>query len=261
MRGSMATSRTWVLAFTAVALAAGGLADTAGAQRRNASLVGWVRDSTGAPIVAAEVNIAASTARGQTDSTGLFRLRALDPGLVRITIRRLGYDPAYFDFQLHGDSEDSIAVTLQAHAHQLDPVLTNATLARGYQELQGFYQRRARGGGVFITRDQIEARHTNVLSEVLRDAAGVHIVTSSRGGTDLRFEASQLKNRDCAPDYWLDGQRVRSPHLDDFSATDVEAIELYAGPSTTPMRFSQTTSMATCGTVVLWTRIPGEPPA
>jgi hypothetical protein len=260
MRGSMAAGRTWVPMFTSVALAAVGLSHTADAQRRTASLVGWVRDSTGTPIVAAEVDIAASSARGHTDTTGLFHLRALDPGLVRITIRRLGYDPASFDFQLHGDSEDSIAVTLQEHAQQLDPVRTKAAVARGYQELQDFYRRRARGGGVFITRDQIEARHTNALTEVLRDAAGVHIVTNSRGRTDLRFEASELKNRDCAPDYWVDGQRVRNPHLDDFSATDIEGIELYAGPATTPMRFSQTSSMATCGTVVLWTRIPGEPP-
>ncbi len=256
----MATRRMWVLTFTTVALAAAGLTDTAGAQHPTASLVGWVRDSTGSPIVAAEVDIVASKARGHTDSTGLFHLRSLDTGLVRITIRRLGYEPAAFDFRLHSEFVDSIAVTLQAHAQQLDAVRTNASVSRRFQDLQGFYQRRAHGGGVFITRDQIEARHTNVLSEVLRDAAGVHIETNSRGHADLRFEASQLKNRDCAPDYWVDGQRVRSPRLDDFPATDIEAIELYAGPSTTPLRFSQTTSMATCGVVVLWTRIPGEPP-
>jgi len=208
----------------------------------------------------ADVEVATSQAHGRTDSTGLFHIRMLDPGPTRITIRRLGFAPASFDFTLHASGEDSLAVTLEESAETLDAVRTTAAEARRIEDLKGFYERRQRGGGVFITRDEIEAHHTNVLSAVLRDASGVQIVRNRRGGTDLRFDASQLKNRDCAPDYWIDGQRVRAPQLDDFSATDIEGIELYSGPSTTPMRFSQTASMATCGTVVLWTRIPGEPP-
>ena len=230
------------------------------AQAPRASLVGWVRDSTGTPIINADVEIAASEAHGRTDSTGRFHIRMLDPGPTRITIRRLGFEPASFDFELHTAFEDSLAVTLEPSAAALDAVHTTAAEARRIQDLKGFYDRRKRGGGVFITRDEIEAHHTNVLAAVLQDASGVQIVHNRRGRTDIRFDASQIKSRDCAPDYWIDGQRVRDPHLDDFSATDIEAIELYSGPSTTPMRFSQTTSMTTCGTVVLWTRIPGEPP-
>ena len=44
--------------------------------------------------------------------------------------------------------------------------------------------------------------------------------------------------------------------VDDFPATDVEAMELYFGPATTPVQFSQGAIVA-CGTVVIWTRIPG----
>jgi hypothetical protein len=44
--------------------------------------------------------------------------------------------------------------------------------------------------------------------------------------------------------------------MDDFPASDVEAMELYPGPATTPMQFSQGTTL-TCGAVVIWTRIPG----
>ena len=38
---------------------------------------------------------------------------------------------------------------------------------------------------------------------------------------------------------------------------DIEGIELYSGPSSTPMQFASSDGK-TCGTVVIWSRPPGE---
>lgn len=40
-------------------------------------------------------------------------------------------------------------------------------------------------------------------------------------------------------------------------ASDIEGVELYNGPFTTPMQFSQYSSSSTCGTIVIWTGVPG----
>jgi hypothetical protein len=61
--------------------------------------------------------------------------------------------------------------------------------------------------------------------------------------------------RDCPPQYWLDGIPLMNGSADEFSPDNVEAIELYAGPATTPPQFN--TRGQTCGTVVVWSRLPG----
>jgi hypothetical protein len=61
--------------------------------------------------------------------------------------------------------------------------------------------------------------------------------------------------RDCRPQYWVDGVPLESGSAEEFSPDNVEAIELYASPATTPPQFS--TRSRTCGTVVVWTRLPG----
>lgn len=42
------------------------------------------------------------------------------------------------------------------------------------------------------------------------------------------------------------------PTFDQWSVTDLQAVEVYAGPAQTPPHFQVTGS--TCGTVLLWTR-------
>jgi hypothetical protein len=83
-------------------------------------------------------------------------------------------------------------------------------------------------------------------------------VHGRRTGTwSLRFESSASKRSDCPPQYYVDGHRVANTEIDDYPVSDVEAIELYSGPAATPLQFSQSASAYTCGTVVIWTRIPG----
>jgi len=55
---------------------------------------------------------------------------------------------------------------------------------------------------------------------------------------------------------WIDGQRAPGMEIDEIPLTDIEGIELYNGASTTPAEFSQTNSTQ-CGTIVIWTRLPG----
>jgi hypothetical protein len=42
---------------------------------------------------------------------------------------------------------------------------------------------------------------------------------------------------------------------------DVEGVELYAGPAGLPPEFNQLYGTTACGTVAIWTRLPGNPPA
>ena len=111
-----------------------------------------------------------------------------------------------------------------------------------------------RGEGHYITREEIESRNTSRLTDVVRNVPGIRIMRT-RGGNGVRFVSAASMRLNCAPMIWLDGQRAPGMELDEITASDIEGIELYSGPSQTPLRFSQN-QQSTCGTIVIWTRLP-----
>lgn len=236
-------------------------AHLATAQNKSATLVGWIRDSSGTAVVGADVRPTGSELMARTDSTGRFRISSLDPGKTTFQVRRLGYTPQSFDVTLHPASTDSVAVKMTPSVTLLDAINANTTSRLQYQAIEEFYKRRAKGGGgYFVTREDIEVHHSSLLSDALRFAPGVRITRpgSSRSGGGLRFSINNSKAWDCPPQIWVDGRRVRGAEVDDYPAGDVEAVELYGGPATVPVQFSLS-SNTTCGTVLIWTRIPGAP--
>ncbi len=243
-----------IAALDVIAVAA--YARPVGAQRGSSVLVGWIRDSAGVGIQLADLTVEGRGLTARTDSSGRFALRGLDPGPVTVRVRRMGYDPQGFEYALRASSVDSVSVTLQARAQPLDAVETEAAARRLKRGLEGFEHRRAQGAGIFITRDDIERHDTDMLSETVREVPGIHFVHAGAGRQGIRFNLGNGRSYDCQPLYWVDGRKVLNAELDDFPASDVEAIEMYQGPATTPVQFASGRMNATCGTVVIWTRIP-----
>jgi uncharacterized lipoprotein YbaY len=227
-----------------------GVAATARAQ--DGVIRGRVMDSAGVAIPEADVAIVELHALTRADAGGRFTISKVPRGEHEVSFRRLGYAPTTIKAVV-GDMAYSYDVTLAAQAATLAgvDVKANMKLRLGIED---FYRRRARGsGGVFFTRAEIIERNAHRATDVLRNTAGLRIV-SGRGGTSVRFNAK----RQCAPVLWLDGQEVRNMEVDAIPVTDIEGMELYSGPSTTPMQFSHGWSSTDCGTIVIWTRIPGS---
>jgi hypothetical protein len=74
----------------------------------------------------------------------------------------------------------------------------------------------------------------------------------------VRFAAFSGSRAGCAPNLWIDGQLALDMEIDDVPAGDVEAIELYENWTSTPVQFSKASNNIPCGTIVLWTRVPGS---
>jgi hypothetical protein len=77
------------------------------------------------------------------------------------------------------------------------------------------------------------------------------------GYSALRFSRAQMGNRDCPPQYWVDGVKAWNLNIDDIVPQDVEGIEVYSGASTVPPQFNTKEGTTICGVVLIWTRIPG----
>ncbi|HEY4139056.1 MAG TPA: carboxypeptidase regulatory-like domain-containing protein [Casimicrobiaceae bacterium] len=215
---------------------------------------GRVTDSAGVAIQDADVSIIEVHALTRTNAQGQFTLSKVPPGEHEVSVRRLGYRPTMIK-AIVGDMAYSYDIVMPVQAAVLNGVDVSAEDMRLRLGIEDFYRRRARGaGGLFFTRAEIAQRGARRTTDILNNSAGLSVV-NGRGGSGLRFTGK----RQCTPSIWLDGQEVRNMEVDNIPVTDIEGMEIYSGPSTTPMQFSHETSRTDCGAVVIWTRIPGTP--
>ena len=255
--------RSWInhavprlLAITACLALIAGHARTARAQGTG-TLRGVVIDSaTRTPVSGAEVSAAALRQFARTDHHGEFTLDKLPAGEIELSIRRVGYEPQRETIVATGGSRDSVLIVLVAQPEVLSGVAVSAAARRQREGVQGFYARRERGVGAFVTREDLEARHARVPTDAL-NLPGISLV-HTRYGTSVRFTTGASLRRNCPPTLWIDGQRARGMELDEIPVNDIEGIELYHGPSVTPAQFWQgNESNTACGTIVVWSRTPG----
>ena len=219
-------------------------------------LVGLVQRVDGAALVDVEVEGAGQRVR--TDAEGRFRLRIVQRDTLTLLLRHLGYEPIAVTLRSNHLRGDTIVVRMEQTALALEEVRVRGADLRSPLGLGGFEERRARGLGTFVTREEIDRRQTNRLSDVLRGRRGLTLVRTPSGGYGVRFGVASGRQRRCVPDLWIDGQRARGMELDDVPASTVEGIELYATIATVPFQFSSSgAGTERCGTIVLWSRPPG----
>jgi hypothetical protein len=215
-------------------------------------LVGVVRDTAGVPIEGATVEI--RDAFDRTDKLGTFRLWTPDTDTISISVRRLGYAALSAQLKARDHQWDTVVVQLGHGAQVLAAVNVDARSTRLAMGLREFEERRAKGAGVFVTRDEILARNTIRPSEVLRDKRGVRLAKLRLGGFGVRF--ARYADQACTPVVWMDGVQVSGMEVDEIAATDIEGIELYENWATLPFQFTPRGSATPCGTVVIWSRVP-----
>jgi len=228
---------------------------------QSGTLRGVVVDSAdGSLIEAADVLVASLHQVARSNAKGQFTLTKLPKGEVELTIRRLGYLPQQQTIVLSGGDNDSLKVVLVAQPEVLQAMAVDAVERHRRQGVEDFYVRRTQGIGTFITRQQLEELRSTQATDALRNVPGIQLFRTKNGDQTVRFTGtSSINHRDCPPNLWLDGQRVSNMELDRIPANDIEGIELYRGASTTPAQFWQGNNQNTfCGTIVVWSRVPGR---
>ncbi len=227
---------------------------------QTSTLVGLVRDSSGHPIPGVEVWLRGLDLYTHTNDNGGFRLQNCPVGAVKVTVRRLGFEPASVDLMLRAGQTDSLVVALTSLAANLPGVLVeDEATVRSKRLLAGFWDRRSRGFGHYFTREDIEKRDPHDFTDIVRMTPSVTVLNQN-GRKVVRFSRGPGLRGDCPPQYWVDGMRIESATPDEFPPQDVEAVELYAGSATIPPQFApraQSSRNQTCGAIVIWTRLPG----
>lgn len=218
-------------------------------------LHGTVSDSAGGVLSEVAIGIASLHRATRTDNTGRFSLGRLPAGDFELSVRRIGYAPRTLAIHVGPVPLAALAIVMVVQPEVLGEV--SATDKHRRQSLEDFYWRRLRGIGTYFTREDIVARGASYPSDVMRGTPGVNFVAVNRvGGLGIRFNTTSSM-RSCVPNLWIDGQQAHGMELDEVPVNDIEGIELYSTSSTTPAQFWQG-NQTSCGTIVVWSRNPGE---
>ena len=227
------------------------------AQLPTGAITGVVKDSSGTPIPNVEVTAIRISKVVRTDTTGRFVLSRLPAGSADFTFRRLAYAPVVLSIVVPSDDTTDVEVTLGVTALRLTGVVVQEHAAQ-LRVLEAFETRRRQGIGHFVTRGEIEKRHPLLLSDMMRTIPGAVIMPGDNGRTALRF--ARVGRANCPPQFFVDGMQVTGFSIDDMPPGDVEGVELYAGAAGLPPEFNRMRGTTICGTVAIWTRIPGGEP-
>ena len=257
------------------------------------TLTGRVLDSTGAPIRGAGVRIPQLEKAASVDSTGSFRLEGLPTGKVTVVGEAPGFTGKRVEVTIPANGTVEETFSLRANAHVLASVEVRARARQRLPvKLHEFEQRRTRGVGRFLGPDDVAKFNGQPLSDAIktvlsgarfqRNARGEMIMVSSRSLNPSSLRAS-TNVKACGIQIWQDGMLLSDPNasaelarptdagqrgvaytervgadrdydVSNLISNDYMAIEYYPDLASTPPGFR--TGTASCGVLVLWTRVP-----
>ena len=244
------------------------LASTAlGAQ--DARTVVRVFDAEAKPVPYALVTLRDGVSRVADDSgRAVFSEEAKDS--VRLTVRRIGYEP-FYDWVDRSEGDGTFPILLRVLPRSIQSVQVSAR-ANTPLGRSGFYDRvqRVQNGAYsarMITPEELDMRNPIRLSQVMRGETAVSV---RRVGMDGAMLTGRGGN--CGMTILLDGMRmsgtyeetldnrVNPPPLSSLQSVDnliniqsVAAIEIYASVASIPAELQRSAGNVQCGLVAVWT--------
>jgi Carboxypeptidase regulatory-like domain len=211
---------------------------------------GIVTDSAMQPLADVDVVASGGLTGVRTKSDGRFAFPLLPAGSHLIQVRRLGYQSLSFPIVIADTSLHDLEIVLDVVPQKLAEVEVHA--AAPAPDMNSFEGRMKMGFGVFVTRSQLEQMHTSALEDVVtRGVRGFRAVHTKDGHIELRSSRGQLSvTTSCTPTIWVDGIPASKSTFEQMPVNEIEAIEAYTGPATTPPEFLS----GPCGAFLIWTR-------
>jgi hypothetical protein len=241
-----------------------------------------VSDSTNQPIAGAEVALPELGKSATTNERGAFRVDGIPAGTHQIMVRRIGFGAADTKLTFRGREIVDRRVVL-GRVVSLEPVKVTSTAFE--RRMMEFEENRRLGLGHFFTRVELEKVEGRRMSEVLAQSPGLGIIRG-RGSQGWvmsrrsippcpdpldaacmrqsgiympeRFEQTQGILPSCYAQVYIDDVLMNptSPtepfDINTLAPERIEAVEWYAGPSQTPLKYSRRD--AKCGVLAIWMR-------
>ncbi len=233
-------------------------ATSAGARLGRARLAGRVFTPSGRALANARVSVPDAGVDGVSDASGQYHLANLPAGTPQVTVIAIGYAPTRIAVDLRPDRETDVDLHARARVATLE---TNRVFADAESDHAGFYQRRARGSGVYLTSADIERKGAYSVGAALIGVPSLHWT-----GTDPETNKPAIVGRfSCKPVYFLDGVKSDLTYIDGLIGIgQIGAIEVYSNPTEAPAQFAGPAASITggatknlsalCSAVLVWTK-------
>ena len=204
-------------------------------------LSGRIVDSlTRTPLGAVEVLVEPGSWKTSTDGSGGFRLRGLEPGSYRLSIRRLGYVRTYRDVEVRNGVVAKVAL-------ELTPVAL---------EVGGITATVASAGGIVLLRETIVGSGARSAGDALRAVPGIVVQEQTRGGPQ------RVSVRGSNPDavlVLLDGVPLNDPVTGEADLSTVPARSLTRATVLLGALSARFGPRASAGVILLETSGDAEP--
>ena len=204
-------------------------------------LSGRIVDSlTRTPLGAVEVLLGPGGWKTSTDASGGFRLRGLEPGSYRLSVRRLGYVRTYRNVEVQNGVVARVELALTPVALEVGGI--TATIAST--------------GGIVLLREAIVGSGARTAGDALRAVPGIVVQEQTRGGPQ------RISVRGSNPDavlVLLDGVPLNDPVTGEADLSTVPARSLTRAtvlPGALSARFGP---RAAAGVILLETSGDAEP--
>lgn len=227
--------------------------------QQSGTLAGTVVDTDERPLEAARVALIGANVAVLSGPDGRFVIPRARAGTYILEVSRLGYRTIRAPVQVLRRDTVQLEVVLGADAVALSAVeVVGAPAERAPPaHLRGFYERKERGGGYFVTRADIETQQPRQFTDVLLRVPGLRIqpVRGPSGSSYQVVTTRSIGTRVCPILYYIDG--VPFPVAGDIGINnllnpeDIAAVEIYSGTSRVPLQFHSMN--AHCGVIVIWT--------
>jgi hypothetical protein len=255
----------------AVTLAAG-IADapaSLAAQVPPARLSGRVTTPDGRPAAGVQLIVLVLEIRTSTAADGTYEIREIPPGPQSVEFRLIGHRTAHLDLDFQSGTLLQRDVQLEVQPIPLDSLEARAASPVISPQMQGFYERRERGGGYFYTREEVGKMQARQFTDVMRRVPGATLQpVNGPFGTSYVLQLARTTGltRICPILYYMNGTPF--PIGPDNSINnyvvpdDLAGVEVYSGASRVPPQFNSGPQNSRCGVVVIWTfngrgRAPG----
>jgi hypothetical protein len=222
------------------------------------TVAGTVTTMDDAPLAQARITVVGTTIAVVSGADGRFYVPGVSVGNQILEVRMLGYSKVLLPVEIHAARTLRIEVVLTAEPVPLEPVEVKAAEAvLTPPGIRAFEARRAKGGGTFLTREEILRMQPRVFTDVLRRIPGLQIrpVSGAYGGDNLSVQTHRGDR--CPLQFYVNGAPFRVPGdvaINHFvAAEDVVAVEVYHA-SQVPSQYNTTTGTARCGVILVWTR-------
>lgn len=199
-----------------------------------------------------------------TDSAGRFAFSRVPSGAWSVAARMLGYRVTTRSVLVR-DTTAFLELTLLPSSTALDTVAVSASIVGDARygpnsRMRAFYDRKALGRGTFFDRTHIDESGRTTLADLLRTVGGAKVTRGNDGSVTVLFARcigqtvrSPMSQHNSSTQLFLNGTRVQdvATELGLLRLSDIEAVEVYRGPTELPVEAVGNG----CAAIYVWTRL------